>query len=84
MTQTEENNETERGSGLARPPCSDSSLSWWRKDALGWPIETFKEQPVKSATRIICQNIRKVLCKPNVPDQVSPHGAAQAQTTKAI
>ncbi len=40
-------------------------LPWWRKDALGWPIETFKGRPVKSAIRIICQNIRKVIFKPN-------------------
>lgn len=40
-------------------------LPWWRKDALGWPIETFKGKPVKSAIRIICQNIRKVIFKPN-------------------
>lgn len=45
---------------------SFASLPWWRKDALGWPIETFKGKPVKSAIRIICQNIRKVICKPNV------------------
>jgi hypothetical protein len=31
----------------------------------GWPIETFKGKPVKSAIRIICQNIRKVIFKPN-------------------
>ena len=40
-------------------------LPWWRKDALGWPIATFKGKPVKSAIRIICQNIRKVIYKPN-------------------
>jgi len=40
-------------------------LPWWRKDALGWPIETFKGKPVNSAIRIICQNIRKVIFKPN-------------------
>lgn len=40
-------------------------LPWWRKDAQGWPIETFKGKPVKSAIRIICQNIRKVIFKPN-------------------
>jgi len=48
--------------------CSASSLPWWRKDSLGWPIETFKEKPVKSAIRIICQNIRKVIYKPNDKD----------------
>lgn len=42
-----------------------ANLPWWRKDSLGWPIETFKGKPVKSAIRIICQNIRKVICKPN-------------------
>jgi hypothetical protein len=35
-------------------------LPWWRKDALGWPIETFKGNPVKSVMRIVCQNIRKL------------------------
>jgi hypothetical protein len=48
------------------------SLPWWRKDALGWPIETFKGKPVKSAIRIICQNIRKVIFKPNVKNQTPP------------
>ena len=33
---------------------------WWCRDRLGWPIETFKGKPVKSAIRIICQNIRKI------------------------
>ena len=41
-------------------------LPWWRKDALGWPIETFNGKPVKSALRIICQNIRKIIFKSNV------------------
>jgi hypothetical protein len=49
-------------------------LPWWRKDALGWPIETFKCKPVQSAIRIICQNIRKVIFKPNA--EVS-HGCAE-------
>jgi len=40
-------------------------LPWWRKDALGWPIESFKGKPMKSAIRIICQNVRKVIFKPN-------------------
>ena len=40
-------------------------LPWWRKDALGWPIETFAGKPAKSALRIICQNVRKVICKQN-------------------
>lgn len=34
-------------------------LPWWRKDRLGWPIETFVGRPVKSALRIFFQNIRK-------------------------
>ena len=33
---------------------------WWRKDRLGWPVETFKGKPVKSALRILGQNIRKI------------------------
>lgn len=53
-------------------------LPWWRKDALGWPIETFKGKPVESAIRIICQNIRKVICKPNTQgdgrrEETPPH-----------
>ena len=36
-------------------------LPWWRKDRHGWPIETFKGKPVKSAMRLICQNIRKMM-----------------------
>jgi hypothetical protein len=47
-------------------------LPWWRKDALGWPIEIFKSKPVKSAIRIICQNIRKVICKPNAIGEATP------------
>lgn len=35
-------------------------LPWWRKDKLGWPITTFKNKPVKSAVRIILQNIKKL------------------------
>lgn len=35
-------------------------LPWWRKDKLGWPIETFKGRPLLSLIRIICQNIRKL------------------------
>lgn len=37
-----------------------NSLPWWRKDYLGWPIETFKGKPVLSFIRIVCQNIRKI------------------------
>jgi hypothetical protein len=40
-------------------------LPWWHKDALGWLIETFKGKPVTSSIRIICQNIRKVIFRPN-------------------
>jgi hypothetical protein len=35
-------------------------LPWWRKDSLGWPIETFKGRPVCNFIRIVCQNVRKV------------------------
>lgn len=35
-------------------------LPWWRKDKLGWPIELWKDKPVKNFVRIICQNIRKI------------------------
>lgn len=38
----------------------ENPLPWWRKDRLGWPIETFIGKPYKSALRIICQNIRKI------------------------
>ena len=41
------------------------ALPWWRKDSFGWPIETFNGKPVKSAIRIICQNIRKVIFRPS-------------------
>jgi hypothetical protein len=59
------------------------ALQWWRKDALGWPIETFKGKPVKSAIRIICQNIRKVVFKPNVSDdrQLPGHTAQPRNQT---
>lgn len=36
------------------------ALPWWRKDRYGWPIETYIGKPVKSAIRILCQNIRKI------------------------
>jgi hypothetical protein len=36
------------------------NLPWYRKDAFGWPIETFKGRPIKSFFRIVCQNIRKI------------------------
>ena len=35
-------------------------LPWYRKDRLGWPIETWKDRPVASFIRIVCQNIRKI------------------------
>ena len=38
----------------------DSVLPWWRIDKHGWTIETYSGKPVKSAVRIIFQNIRKV------------------------
>lgn len=45
-----------------RPKTDNNHLPkrWWRKDKHGWPIETFKGKPVKSAVRIIFQNIRKL------------------------
>ena len=36
-------------------------LPWYRKDKLGWPIETFKNKPVKSFIRLVLQNIRKII-----------------------
>ncbi len=36
------------------------TVPWWRKDRYGWPIETFKGKPVKSAMRLLFQNIRKL------------------------
>lgn len=36
-------------------------LPWYRKNKLGWPIETYKNKPFKSFIRIICQNIRKII-----------------------
>jgi hypothetical protein len=38
----------------------DAVLPWWRTDKHGWPIETYIGKPVKSAVRIIFQNVRKV------------------------
>lgn len=37
------------------------NLPWYRKDKLGWPIETYEGKPFKSFVRIMFQNIRKVL-----------------------
>jgi hypothetical protein len=34
---------------------------WWRKDKLGWPIETIEGRPIRNFIRIICLNIRKLL-----------------------
>ena len=36
------------------------AISVWRTDKHGWPIETYIGKPVKSAVRIIIQNVRKV------------------------
>ena len=36
-------------------------LPWYRKDKLGWPIETFNDKPFKSFVRLFLQNIRKVI-----------------------
>ena len=33
---------------------------WYMKDSLGWPIEIYKNKPIKSVLRVICQNIRKI------------------------
>lgn len=47
--------------GISEPVTLDfKHLSWWKKDRLGWPIETFKNKPIKSFLRIVCQNIRKI------------------------
>ena len=39
----------------------NKELPWWRKTALGWPIETYEGKPVKSFFRLVLQNIRKVV-----------------------
>jgi hypothetical protein len=36
-------------------------IPWWRKDSLGYPIETYKGKPVKSFFRIVIQNLRKLI-----------------------
>lgn len=36
------------------------TLSWWRKDKYGWPIETVKGRPFSNLCRLVCQNIRKI------------------------
>lgn len=36
------------------------TLSWWRKDRYGWPIETVKGRPFNNFCRLVCQNIRKI------------------------
>lgn len=35
-------------------------LPWWRTDEWGFPIETYKGRPIRSAIRILIQNIRKI------------------------
>lgn len=39
---------------------SYNDLPWWKKDRLGWPIETYKNKKFKSFIRLVCQNIRKI------------------------
>jgi hypothetical protein len=34
---------------------------WWLKDSLGWPIEIYKGKLFKSLTRIVFQNISKIV-----------------------
>lgn len=36
-----------------------ASLPWWKKDAQGWPIETFRGKPITNFFRYIFINIRK-------------------------
>jgi hypothetical protein len=36
-----------------------SKVPWWRKDGLGWPIETVKGKPISNFIRLVVQNIRK-------------------------
>lgn len=38
----------------------DARLPWWRRGLGGWPIETYRGKPFKSALRIVLQNIRKL------------------------
>jgi hypothetical protein len=35
-------------------------LPWYRKDKLGWPIETYKGNKFRSFIRLVFQNIRKI------------------------
>jgi|688.fasta_scaffold1347136_2 hypothetical protein len=37
------------------------SLPWYRKDKLGWPIETSENKPIRSFIRLVLQNIRKFI-----------------------
>jgi len=37
-----------------------SLTPWYRRDRYGWPIETFKDRPIKSFIRLVCQNLRKL------------------------
>jgi hypothetical protein len=39
---------------------SAAQLRWWKKDKLGWPIETVNGRPISNITRMMCQNIRKI------------------------
>jgi len=46
---------------LAGGCAARANYPWWRKDYLGWPIETIRGKPVKNALRIFVQNIRKIV-----------------------
>jgi hypothetical protein len=35
------------------------NLPWYRKQVSGWPIETYKDKPIKSFFRLVVQNLRK-------------------------
>jgi hypothetical protein len=37
-----------------------TEMPWYLKDNMGWPIERFKNKPIKSFVRIVLQNIRKI------------------------
>jgi hypothetical protein len=39
----------------------NTDYPWYLKDKFGWPIERFKNKPVKSFIRIIIQNLRKII-----------------------
>lgn len=38
-----------------------SKCPWWRRDRLGWPIETIKGKPASNFIRILLQNLRKLI-----------------------